>query len=211
MVAHSKTWPTSSRASAASAPSPIKCRQFTPLRRGPDIEQNRRTRPLAHAQHFALPGAVERYGQILDVSIDRGVPASLEFLGFVKGINTLERAWSICGSVGNPAGTITPDVWHMFRGGSNFATLDNIPAEHISCFHWNDAPREPEREKQTDADRVFPGDGLVDLPALAAKLRAKGFDGALSLELFNRTYWKQDPLATARAGLEKMRPSVGNP
>jgi sugar phosphate isomerase/epimerase len=154
--------------------------------------------------------AVERYGQILDVSIDRGVPASLEFLGFVKGINTLERAWSICGSVGNPAGTITPDVWHMFRGGSNFATLDDIPAEHISCFHWNDAPREPEREKQTDADRVYPGEGLVDLPALAAKLRAKGFDGALSLELFNRTYWKQDPLTTARTGLEKMRASVGN-
>jgi hypothetical protein len=27
----------------------------------------------------------------------------------------------------------------------------------------------------------------------------------LSLELFNRQYWKQDPLAVARTGLEKMQ------
>ncbi|MBX9788542.1 MAG: sugar phosphate isomerase/epimerase [Pirellulales bacterium] len=152
--------------------------------------------------------AVERYGQILDISIDRGVPASLEFLGFVKGINTLERAWAICGSVGNPAGTITPDVWHMFRGGSDFKVLDDIPVDHISCFHWNDAPREPTREQQTDADRVYPGDGILDLHALADTLREKSFTGALSLELFNRDYWKQDPLVVARTGLEKMRASV---
>jgi sugar phosphate isomerase/epimerase len=154
--------------------------------------------------------AVDRYGRLLEISIDHGVPASLEFLGFVKGINTLERAWAICGSVGNPAGTITPDIWHMFRGGSNFGALADIPVDHISCFHWNDAPREPAREQQTDADRVYPGDGMLDLQAVAATLRAKSFAGALSLELFNRTYWKQDPLTVARTGLEKMRASVSS-
>ena len=152
--------------------------------------------------------AVERYGQILELSVARGVPASLEFLGFVEGINTLEKAWAICAAVGSPEGTITPDAWHMFRGGSNFATLDDIPADHISCFHWNDAPATPPRTEQTDADRVHAGDGIMDLAALAGTLNEKGFDGVLSLELFNRTYWKQDPFAVAETGLAKMQQSV---
>ena len=31
-----------------------------------------------------------------------------------------------------------------------------------------------------------------------------GYAGYLSLELFNSTYWKQDPLEVAKTGLEKM-------
>ena len=39
-------------------------------------------------------------------------------------------------------------------------------------------------------------------------LRKLGFKGVLSLELFNRDYWKQDPLQVARTGLEKMKAVV---
>lgn len=152
--------------------------------------------------------AVERYGQLLELSCGYNVPASVEFLGFVEGINTLERAWSICAAVGNPAGTITPDVWHMFRGGSRMAALDAVPADHISCFHWNDAPAAPPREQQTDADRVYPGDGIYDLKMLARQLIKKEYNGVLSLELFNRAYWEQDPLVVAKTGLAKMKRSV---
>jgi sugar phosphate isomerase/epimerase len=36
-------------------------------------------------------------------------------------------------------------------------------------------------------------------------LRRNGFEGVFSLELFNRTYWEQDPLEVARTGLAKMK------
>ena len=39
-------------------------------------------------------------------------------------------------------------------------------------------------------------------------LRETGFRGALSLELFNRDYWQQDPLEVAQTGLAKMRDVV---
>jgi len=39
-------------------------------------------------------------------------------------------------------------------------------------------------------------------------LRGINFRGALSLELFNPNYWKQDPLTVARTGLQKMRAVV---
>ena len=48
----------------------------------------------------------------------------------------------------------------------------------------------------------------MDLKELAERLRRNGFDGVLSLELFNRAYWKQDPLAVAETGLAKMKRSV---
>lgn len=152
--------------------------------------------------------ATHRYDQLLDVSLEHGVPASVEFLGFVKGIYTLETAWAIAAGTGNAAATVTPDAWHMFRGASKFSTLDDIPPDHISCFHWNDAPAKPPREEQTDADRVYPGDGIMDLKGLAKQLRDKGWHGTLSLELFNRAYWQQDPLEVAKTGLAKMKQSV---
>lgn len=155
-----------------------------------------------------MPMAIDRYGKLLEVSIDHGVPASVEFLGFVQGINTLEKAWAIAAGTGNSAATVTPDAWHMFRGGSKFAALDEIPQDHISCFHWNDAPAEPPRAEQTDAHRVYPGDGIMDLKGLADQLRQKGWHGSLSLELFNRDYWQQDPLLVAKTGLAKMKQSV---
>ncbi|MBY0586833.1 sugar phosphate isomerase/epimerase [bacterium] len=153
--------------------------------------------------------AIERYGMLLDVSLTFGVPASVEFLGFVEGINTLEEAWAICSGPGNSAATVTPDIWHLFRGGSNLATLDQIPADHISCFHWNDAPREPARLEQNDSHRVYPGDGIMPLAQIADQLRKKGWEGCLTLELFNPEYWKEDPLVVAKTGLEKMKASVG--
>jgi sugar phosphate isomerase/epimerase len=96
----------------------------------------------------------------------------------------------------------------MFRGGTKRETLDGIPGDHISCFHWNDAPASPPRTEQTDAHRVYPGDGILDLKSLADQLRAKNWRGVLSLELFNHEYWKQDPLLVAKTGLEKMKKSV---
>lgn len=152
--------------------------------------------------------AIDRYGKLLEVSVDMGVPASVEFLGFVDGINTLEEAWAICAGPGNPAATVTPDIWHLFRGGSKIETLSSIPADHISCFHWNDAPSEPPRVEQTDAHRVYPGDGIMPLAKIAALLREKPWNGALTLELFNPTYWKEDPLVVAKTGLQKMKESV---
>lgn len=160
-------------------------------------------------EEVPLELATRRYRRLLEVSLEFGVPASVEFLGFVEGINTLEDAWAICGGTGRAEGTITPDAWHMFRGDSNFALLEEIPAEHISCFHWNDAPAQPPRTEQNDSHRVYPGDGIMNLAGLAGQLRKIGFQGALTLELFNRDYWARDAREVARVGLEKMKASVG--
>ena len=67
---------------------------------------------------------------------------------------------------------------------------------------------DPPREKIGDADRVYPGDGVAPLNTIFRDLHQTGFRGMLSLELFNREYWKQDALTVAKTGLEKTREAV---
>jgi sugar phosphate isomerase/epimerase len=59
-----------------------------------------------------------------------------------------------------------------------------------------------------DADRVFPGDGIAPLKEVFTTLKQANYTGYLSLELFNREYWKQDPLEVAKTGLTKMKQLV---
>lgn len=159
-------------------------------------------------RNVSLAEATEAYGRLLELSLNYEVAASIEFLGFVESINTLEAAWAICQGVNHPDATLTNDAWHLFRGNSDLRVVSDIPPERVSIVHWDDAPRHIERVKQTDADRVMPGDGMLDLYDLSQQLRATGYCGVLSLELFNRDYWAQDAREVARLGLERMKESV---
>ena len=63
-------------------------------------------------------------------------------------------------------------------------------------------------EKQTDNDRVYPGDGIAPWSKIIQILKEMGTPKVLSLELFNKEYWKQDPLEVAKTGLMKMKKLV---
>jgi len=54
----------------------------------------------------------------------------------------------------------------------------------------------------------MPKSCVAPLKAILQHLRGIGFRGMLSLELFNRNYWKQDPREVAQTGLEKMKAVV---
>jgi sugar phosphate isomerase/epimerase len=84
-----------------------------------------------------------------------------------------------------------------------------MSADSMHVLHMNDYPADPPREKITDAYRVYPGDGIAPLGEILRTLKAIGYRGVLSLELFNESYWKQhDALTVAETGLKKMREVV---
>jgi 2-keto-myo-inositol isomerase len=56
--------------------------------------------------------------------------------------------------------------------------------------------------------RVYPGDGVAPLPEIIRDVTAVNPLCVLSLELFNREYWKLDALDCAKRGLEKMKAAV---
>jgi 2-keto-myo-inositol isomerase len=152
--------------------------------------------------------AADRYRALLEVGDKIGVVPQVELWGFSKTLGRLGETALVAVEAAHPKACVLADVYHLHKGGSEFAGLKLLSPAALQVVHMNDYPADPPREKITDADRIYPGDGVAPLKAMLRDLRAQGFRGVLSLELFNRDYWKQDALEVARTGLEKMRAVV---
>jgi sugar phosphate isomerase/epimerase len=152
-----------------------------------------------------LMKAVERYRALLEVGDKIGVVPQVEVWGFSKSLSRLGETALVAIESRHPKACLLADVYHLHKGGSEFEGLKLLSGAAMQVFHMNDYPATPGRAEITDAHRVYPGDGVAPLKQMLRDLRELGFRGVLSLELFNREYWKQDPLAVARTGLEKMK------
>ena len=152
-----------------------------------------------------LPFAAGRFAELLRIGREIGVRPSMEFLGFVQGVHTLRSALAIAEGSNDPAATVVADVFHLLRGGGAIDDLLTMSGDQMAIFHINDLPAKPDVHVQTDGDRVMLGEGIADLPRVIANLRAIGYRGPLSLELFNEALWAADPREVCRRGLERMR------
>jgi sugar phosphate isomerase/epimerase len=193
-------------------------------RRGKALEEARRTMDLVRQiggrrlaappvgattqKDLSLPRAAERYRALLEVGDKIGVVPQVEVWGFSASLSRLGECAYLAIESGHPQACILADVYHLHKGGSGFAGLRLLSAAALQVFHMNDYPAKPPRADITDAHRVYPGDGVAPLASMLRDLRRLGFRGVLSLELFNRDYWKQDALKVAQTGLEKMRAVV---
>lgn len=152
--------------------------------------------------------AAERYRALLEIGQQIGVTPQVELWGFSKTLGRLGETVLVALESGHPQACVLVDVYHLYKGGSGFTGLKLLGPPALHLLHMNDYPDKPDRATITDAHRVFPGDGVAPLVPLLRDLRALGFQGFLSLEIFNRDYWKQDPFEVARRGLEKMQTVV---
>jgi 2-keto-myo-inositol isomerase len=159
-------------------------------------------------QPMDLLKVAERYRVVLEAGRQAGVVPQLELWGRSKTLSRMGEVAFVLVEAAHPDACTILDVFHVYRGGSDFAGLRMFNADAMHVFHMNDYPANPFREKATDADRVYPGDGVAPLAQILRDLKQIGFRGFLSLELFNKTYYQQDPLVVARTGLEKMKAAV---
>ncbi len=125
--------------------------------------------------------------------------------GFSKSLGRLGDVLLAAAEAQHPQACILLDVYHLYKGGSDFAAIRLPSCQALTTFHMNDYPATPPRAEITDAARVYPGDGVAPLASIFEQLRASGATCALSLEVFNREYYLQDPALVARTGLEKMK------
>ncbi len=152
--------------------------------------------------------AAERYRALLEIGDKIGVVPEVEVWGFSKTLTRLSQAMFVALESGHPKACVLPDVFHLYKGGTPFSGIRLLSGAAVHCFHLNDYPAEPPRDTITDASRVYPGDGIAPLGQVFRDLEAIGYDGVLSLELFNRDYWKQDAQTVASTGIRKMRDAV---
>jgi sugar phosphate isomerase/epimerase len=165
---------------------------------------------LTNTTGVDLLKVAERYRALCELGDELGVVPEVELWGPSKTLNRLGEAALVAIESGHKNACILPDVYHLYKGGSSLPGLALLGGSTIHVFHMNDYPANPPRATITDADRVYPGDGIAPLGELVRILHTIGFHGYFSLELFNREYWKLDARSVARTGLEKMRAIVGS-
>lgn len=154
-----------------------------------------------------LQQAAQRYRALLESGDSLGVVPALEVWGFSKNLHRLGQSAYVAIESGHPKACLLADVYHLYKGGSDFAGLRLLSAEAMPIFHMNDYPGTP-RETIKDRDRVFPGDGVAPLDQILSDLRAINPNMVLSLELFNPEYWKRPASEVAQEGLAKMKQAV---
>jgi sugar phosphate isomerase/epimerase len=151
--------------------------------------------------------AGERYKALLELGRQTGVTPQLEIWG-ASPFNHLGQALMVAAIANDPDAHILADVFHLHRGNSGFDGMKLLDGKAVDIFHMNDYPASIPREQLQDKDRIYPGDGVAPLKQVLTHLKNMSGTKFLSLELFNRDYWQQDPLTVAKTGLEKLRKAV---
>ena len=155
-----------------------------------------------------MTAAAERYRALLEAGEQMEVVPQLELWGFSRNLNRLGECVCVAMETGHRNACVLADVYHLYKGGSEFHGIQLLGANTIQVLHMNDYPKDPPREKVDDSYRVYPGDGVAPLADLLRILLATGGQKVLSLELFNRRYWSEDALAVSKSGLAKMKAVV---
>jgi len=131
-----------------------------------------------------------------------GVPPAFEFIGPWPQYNSPLQAWEVV-QAGPELGTLAFDTFHFWRGGCDLSQIEKVPAGRISIVHLNDV-RDVPRQSAVDADRTYPGEGVIPLKEILGGLIGKGFAGPLSVEIFGEVQ-QENPAAAIKHAYEATR------
>ncbi len=164
--------------------------------------------PAGAREAVDLDRAAERYRALLELGDRMGVVPQVEMWGGHPALGTVEKAVYVAIRADHPSACFLGDVFHTYKGGCGFEGFRLLGPRALLAFHLNDYPADPPRSEIKDEHRVYPGDGIAPVTDLLRTFLEIGADPALSLELFNKSYWEQPADEVARTGLAKMKACV---
>jgi 2-keto-myo-inositol isomerase len=128
-----------------------------------------------------------------------------EPLGFINcSVRKLATALEIINYEELPDIGLVIDTFHFFIGGHSIEMLNSIVVNKLLLIHINDVMKKPFSELN-DSDRVLPGQGCFNLKGFLNKIKSMGYNGWLSLELFNEALWKEDPYKVAQNSINSLK------
>lgn len=149
------------------------------------------------------------YRDLLQIAREAGTHALLEYISFFASLHNIADAVSVLDKTDDPQGALVIDAFHNWNSSTTLDDLKALPIERIAHYHIDDADPNKPALTQKDPDRVMLGEGAIDLAAEIAVLREKGYDGWVSLELFNEELWANEPLEVAKLGMERLQQLLG--
>jgi 2-keto-myo-inositol isomerase len=151
-----------------------------------------------------LEDTAATYGAMVDVAAEYGVGVAVEFMGFPwAAIRDVAGALSVVQRANRPNTGIIIDTAHFYAGDSTLESIKNMAPDKLVVLHINDLEPGVAKPDILDGHRLYPGDGILPLDDIIGAVRATGWDGVLSVELFREAYWQLDPLSVAREAKSK--------
>ncbi|MDP9793487.1 4-hydroxyphenylpyruvate dioxygenase [Catenuloplanes nepalensis] len=164
--------------------------------------------------------AAEHLSRLATQAAERGIRIAYEALAWGRNVSTWDHAWRIVRAAGHPALGLCLDSFHILSREVSPDGIADITPGKIFFVQLADAPHlRMDVLQWSRHHRLFPGQGAFDLPGLITNIQASGYDGPLSLEVFNDVFRQADPARTAvdamrslialedRAGLHPLPPA----
>ncbi|WP_050180123.1 2-keto-myo-inositol isomerase [Domibacillus robiginosus] len=161
--------------------------------------------PLVTEQKFLKEdikkSSVEVLTELSDLAAPYGIKIAVEFVGHPQcTVNTFGQAYDIVQAVNRENVGLVFDCFHFHAMGSKLEDLQKADGSKIFILHIDDTEDFP-IGFLTDEDRVWPGQGAIDLDTLLSTLKEIGYDGVVSVELFRPEYYKleaEEAIQTAK-------------
>jgi len=116
----------------------------------------------------------------------RGLRVGYEALAWGRHVFDYRDAWEVVRRANRPEVGIVLDSFHILARGLDLAAIGTIPRDRIAMVQMADAPLlQMDPLSWSRHWRCLPGQGDLDLAGFMRALVATGYDGVLSLEIFN--------------------------
>ncbi|WP_281888403.1 sugar phosphate isomerase/epimerase [Paenibacillus sp. YYML68] len=170
------------------------------------------------AAHF-MAVATRRLRQCAVILSSYGIRLGLEFVGphhlrtqwANPFIWTMDETLDWIEAIGERHVGLLFDTYHAYTTGLTGQDLDKLSAEHIVHVHINDAPDVPV-EAVRDNERLYTGEGVVDLADYLRGLKRIGYNGPIAQEVLLKTAPASSPrelLARTKAGFDRVFAEAG--
>ncbi len=128
-----------------------------------------------------------------------GTRLAVEFLAISR-VHSIADALELIDRAGVSDAGVLVDTWHFFLGPDDWNDLAELPLERIAYIQFDDHPAitSDDLREETINRRAFPGEGLFDLERFSRTLRARGFDGLVSVEILSKAWRGGDAEEFAR-------------
>ena len=131
----------------------------------------------------------------------RGIRVGFEALAWGRHISDYRDAWEVVRRADHPAVGLTLDSFHILSRKTDLRAIRSIPRDKIALVQLADAPwLDMDVISWSRHFRCFPGQGDFPLIEFMDAVLATGYEGLLSLEIFNDQFRAGSPRAVALDG-----------
>lgn len=152
----------------------------------------------------------ENVSAIASIGEAYGVRYQIEVIAFTK-FRTLQQGLEVIQRVGKKNVGMVIDFWHLYAAGSSPEEVAQMDKELIYGVHFCDGrlPKSGEPWDQMVLRNYMPGEGDIDIQAYVDAVKATGYDGMWSAELFSPDRWEYDLYDIAIQCRENMEKYIG--